>query len=459
MKIQQELFHRTQTAKDFLFYKTDEKTPEDTTQPLSQISNTSILEKFPDMLSGKAFLDHVKTVLEEKNHFGVMAMGLDEKAKIPDKPATEDIMAVLECLDAFCSSEKGFWGKLDSDLFICVFPEKDAESIQTAGENVQKQLAGKTDQTITIGMAAYPVLDYGKEALIECALKALNHAAFFGSDSRAFFDAVSLNISGDQFYQKGNIEGAISEYKLALKLDSKDVNVLNSMGVCYAVMGDFDTALSFFESAGQYDPDEVMAWYNSALVHKLKGDKAKALEYFIKAGTKKKDSFEIAFQTGKIYFETGDTENGRQYYQKALDLAEEAHGNQRFVGDCHAALDEMDKAKKAYQAAVKENPNDAYALSALGMLYDLKGESPEIAMVFSQQSVDISPQNSLFRRRLALLHLKQKSWAEALEGFKLADQLDIDAENAKNAATAKEKTTPAKKPAKNKNAKSVKSVA
>jgi tetratricopeptide (TPR) repeat protein len=167
-----------------------------------------------------------------------------------------------------------------------------------------------------------------------------------------------------------------------------------------------------------------MGWYNMALVYKLKGDKKKALDFFLKADAVNQDSFEIAFQTGKIYFETGDAETGAKYYRRVLALAEHSRGNHRFVGDCHVALGETEKARKAYETAVKENLGDAHALSALGALYDAKGENPDIAMVLCQQSVDIAPQNSLFRRRLAKLHLKQGRFEEALAHFKAAESME-----------------------------------
>ena len=459
MKIQQELFHRTQTTEDFLFYKTDEKDVKKTTQSLSEPPHASILEKFPELLSGNAFKDKAQTLLKEKECFGIMAIGLDKSPGTQGKPSIENVIEILECIRTFCAEEEGLWGKLESDLLACVFPGKDKARVQIAGQTLQKKLGKPTVQTITIGMAAYPCLAYEKTQIIECALKALNHAAFFGPGSRAFFDAVSLNISGDQFYQNGNIDGAIAEYKLALQIDPEDVNVLNSMGVCHAVMGNFDTALSYFESAGRYDPDEVMAWYNSALLYKLKGNKKKALDYFLTAHSKKKDSFEIAFQTGKIYFETGNEKAGRKYYQKALTLSHEAEGNQRFVGDCHLALNDPSLALKAYKIAVKENPNDAYALSALGMLYDQKGENPEIALVFCQQSVDISPKNSLFRRRLALLHLKQKLWDKALEEFKMADQLDFKSHGSEHIPVIQQKKKSANQPPNSKKPKDERSVA
>jgi len=73
------------------------------------------------------------------------------------------------------------------------------------------------------------------------------------------------------------------------------------------------------------------------------------------------------------------------------------------------------------------NPNDADSLSALGYLFDLQGENPEITTILCQQSVDISPENGLFRHRLGSLYLKRNQLEEALEQFQKAHKLGHNA--------------------------------
>ena len=85
-----------------------------------------------------------------------------------------------------------------------------------------------------------------------------------------------------------------------------------------------------------------------------------------------------------------------------------------------------DEAVAAYKKAIRHNPNDADSLSALGYLFELQGENPEITTIFCQQSVDISPENGLFRHRLGSLYLKQNLLEEALEQFQKADELGHD---------------------------------
>ena len=97
-----------------------------------------------------------------------------------------------------------------------------------------------------------------------------------------------------------------------------------------------------------------------------------------------------------------------------------------YLGEGLRALGRTEEAIQAYQRASKQNPNDAASLSALGCLFCVKGENPEIARVFCQQSVAISPENGLYRHRLGGLYLKENRLRDALEEFKKANQLGHD---------------------------------
>jgi tetratricopeptide (TPR) repeat protein len=332
----------------------------------------------------------------------------------------------VKAIDGVCKSENGFWGGMEHNIFGCFLPEKDCESSLKIAKRIQTELSEKSDQTLSIGIACYPFIEYAKSQILINAKKALDHAGFFGPSSVVVFDAVSLNISGDNFYHHGDIHSAIAEFETALKIDPENVNVLNSLGVCYADLGDFEKALLQFEKAINISPEEVMAWYNTGLTYKLMKNNEKALQFFLKAEDLDGKIFEVAFQTGKIYFELGNPKEGKKYYQKAIDLESDNGPNYRFLGECYAGLDLIDEAIGAYKNAVKVNPNDAHSLSALGNLFDKKGENPEIAMVFCRQSIEISPENGLFRNRLGSLYLKQNRLDEAILEFEKANELGFD---------------------------------
>ena len=135
----------------------------------------------------------------------------------------------------------------------------------------------------------------------------------------------------------------------------------------------------------------------------------------------------MAYQTGKTYLEMGDRKKGKALFQKAITLKPETGLYFRLLGECYAETDMIDDAIAAYKKAIKENPHDALSLSALGSLFDKKGENPEICILFFQQSIDISPENGLFRHKLGRIYLKQDKLQEAMTEFKTAMALGFDA--------------------------------
>ena len=124
--------------------------------------------------------------------------------------------------------------------------------------------------------------------------------------------------------------------------------------------------------------------------------------------------------------ENGDFEKAQTFLEQASHLNPAAGAVFRYLGECHGAGGQTKAAIAAYKKAVKQNPSDAASLSALGCLFDKQGENPEIATMFCQESVGLSPENALFRHRLGLLYLKQNQLKKALSEFKQADRLGHD---------------------------------
>lgn len=427
---QKGLFSSRQCSQEFLFYQTDATHKDAPSEDAAPVESTELLKAFPKMLAGKAFLDHAMTRLDGTPKFAALAVRIDD-LNVKDDTGKSDSDAdvrvdVARAIDTICQNEAGIWGQLDQDVLGCLFFETDETSATKLAVSIKSSLAAHRPETVSIAIAVYPLIDFLKNEIFDNTRKALDHAAFFGPDSSVVFDAVSLNISGDKLYQKGDINGAVNEFKTALHLDPSNVNVHNSLGVCYGISGNFKGAKSEFKETIRLDPEETMALYNLGLVYLLSDNKEKALEYLLEAAEHAEDIFEVALQTGKIYLETGQLEKSKFYLEKAVDLKPESPVAHRFLGEYCAAMNLTDEAVAAYKKAIRHNPNDCDSLSALGYLFDLQGENPEITTIFCQQSVDISPENGLFRHRLGSLYLKRNLLEDALEQFQKADELGHD---------------------------------
>lgn len=424
-----ELFHNRSSSKEFLFYKTDTKPKKDTAEALSSAAADRILNAFPDILAQKNFMDYAMAQLESSTQFEAMVIKIDtlkHNAETAGDYGIDLWIDVAHVIDAICRRENGIWGRLDPGRFGCFFSEKNETPPVELAKKINDGLAEIRNETVSIGIASYPTLSFEKDQILDHAGKALDHAAFFGPGSTVSFDAVSLNISGDTRYQNGDIDGAIEEFKTALLLDPSDVNLHNSLGVCYGILSDHDNALKEFQEAVRLDPNQVMALYNSGLINMLTEDTEKALQYFLEAGEKEDDIFEITFQTGNVYLKMGKPEKAKKFLEKAVTLNSESSPAFRCLGECYSAMNMNGDAISAYKKALRLNPNDAESLSTLGYLFDLLGENPEITTILCQQSIDIAPENGLFRHRLGNLYLKRNQLEDALKQFQKAHDLGHD---------------------------------
>ena len=126
-------------------------------------------------------------------------------------------------------------------------------------------------------------------------------------------------------------------------------------------------------------------------------------------------------------YEVLKPEKGKAFLEKAVKLNPGFGAAHFYLGECFRDLDRRDQAMASYKQAVKRNPRDAGSLSALGLLYDEKGENPEISMMFCENSVAISPDKDLYLIRLGDLYEKHGHLQKALDMFERAALLGYDA--------------------------------
>ena len=424
---------RCESTQQFLFSKTGTGRIKPVSRRKFSGTDKALKSAFPDVLIGKRLIDDALQRLDSVEQFAAMVIRLDEVTQDEEKQAArgknEEPFGAAKILSNICEVETGFWGALEPGLLVSCFPDKTGSENLEIARNLQKKLKKKSRHTVTIGIAAYPTLAYEKSDIVENALKALDHASFFGPDSAVVFDEVSLNISSDNLYEQGNIQEAVEELKKALLLDPTNVNVHNSLGVCYSQQCKYDQAIDEFKAAIAADPQEHMGFYNLGLVHLLTEQHDQALEFFLKANEINSEIYEIAFQIGKLYLDSDENENSRVYLEQAAALNTESSAVHRYLGDCHLGGGRPDDAISSYKKAIKQNPLDAVSMSALGYLYNERGENPEIALMFCRESVELAPENGLFHYRLGRIYADHLRFDDALKEFEKAEKFGHNADS------------------------------
>lgn len=416
------------TTKDVFLHHHSAPGPNQAASPGPSVDAEGWSERFPRMLRDRALTEAI-TALATKGRCCAAALrvisaaceGADDDA--PPEPA----MAAAGIIDGLCRETGGIWGAWPDGTLACCVPEADPAEIEHRLTSLPGEFTSKFTGTVVFcGIAGHPLQHYAPADLAANAVKALNHAAFFENGAVITLDAITLNISGDRAFDADDVKTAMAEYQNALALDGANVNVLNSLGACYGHVGAYEKGLRFFEAAAAADPREYMAVYNIGLTHLLMGDRYQALDRFTTASAMAPEVFETAFQLGRLLLEDDRPADAVSHLEKAARIHPGSGTAQKLLGQCHEALSHLEPAIAAYKKAVTQNPNDPESLSALGCLFDQQGENPEITIIFCQQSVDLAPDNGLYRQRLGQLYLKQSMLQEALEAFKAADRCGVD---------------------------------
>ena len=162
----------------------------------------------------------------------------------PDDEKTEKLQhAFDETIGMLLSDDRGIWESINGNTYVMILWDTDEKrSGKDLFKAIQSALSDLPGVDMVTGTAVFPFREFTRTDTIANALKAADHAAFFGYGNIRKFDDISLNICGDRMYHLGRYDQAISEYQKGLTLAPGNVNLLNSLGVCHAVLGNLEQA-------------------------------------------------------------------------------------------------------------------------------------------------------------------------------------------------------------------------
>lgn len=342
-----------------------------------------------------------------------------DQAVIPDKKflcavvqispdASETARESFEAaFSLFLNHDRGIWEIIDETAFILAFwdyenEEKASRIILSLKEGLSKGVR----TGVLVGTASFPYHDFPRTKTVANALKAIDHAAFFGPGTLIPFDGISLNISGDRRYHLNRYDLAVKEYEEGIRIKPNDINLINSLGVCFAVSGDLDQAREQFEAAMKINPDEIMVIYNIGLLHQINEAPDKAVTYLRKAHAITDTVFEVELLLGHLLFK-------KELFQQALPHIEAAGRINpksglafRIKGEIFLAQNNPEKAGREFNTAIKLNPSDAVSLSGYAKCLEIQDKNLGIALTFAKNSLALEPDNPLFRERLKTIREK-----------------------------------------------------
>lgn len=128
---------------------------------------------------------------------------------------------------------------------------------------------------------------------------------FAGCDSSHSPEADDYCTKGVAKADKGDLDGAIEDFTMAIKLDPNEATAYNNRGFAKYEKGDCDNAIPDFDMAIKLKPNYAKAYGNRGLAKKKKDDLKGALE-----------DFETAIRLNPAYDLEAEIENTNQQLAK-----------------------------------------------------------------------------------------------------------------------------------------------
>jgi tetratricopeptide (TPR) repeat protein len=180
------------------------------------------------------------------------------------------------------------------------------------------------------------------------------------------FNKQKVLASAEKYVQQGKLQNAISEYEKVLKNDAKDLTVTNTVGDLYSRLGETDKATGCFKTVGD--------------AYASQGFTVKAIAMYKKI-CKLQPSLESLLKLAELYSQQGLFNDARAQY---LQVAEE-----------FLKANELDNAVRIFQKILEMDPENSTMRVRLAEVYIRLGKKSEAWQIFSAAAESLRAKGSL----------------------------------------------------------------
>jgi len=180
------------------------------------------------------------------------------------------------------------------------------------------------------------------------------------------FNKQKVLATAEKYVQQGKLQNAISEYEKVLKNDPKDLTVTNTVGDLYSRLGEVDKATDCFKNVGD--------------AYASQGFTVKAIAMYKKIG-KLKPSLESLLKLAELYTQQGLFNDARAQY---LQVAEE-----------FLKSGELENAVRIFQKILEMDPENSTMRVRLAEVYVRLGKKTEAWQIFTAAAESMRSKGSL----------------------------------------------------------------
>ena len=227
----------------------------------------------------------------------------------------------------------------------------------------------------------------------------------FAASERELFE------NGVNFLKQNKNQEAVDSFTALIDIAPQNPDAYKNRGVAYMRLNLYDKAINDFEQTKKILPNLKGLYSNLGVAWYYKKDYPRAIENYDKEISQSSDNHFAYFNRAICRAELKDYEKGLKDIIKTLEIAPEFYLALCLKGDLHVNMNQLKKAKQAYEKAILIEPNHTYAKEQLEGLAFENGQTAGVQKK-SSPSTKISENYELqigaFRVRENALKMEKK---------------------------------------------------
>lgn len=213
--------------------------------------------------------------------------------------------------------------------------------------------------------------------------------------------AAHMNL-GVVLQKKGDLDGALREYRIAESIDPNDVTTRLNVGTLFQAKKKYTTALRAYDTILQVKPEHILAHYYKGTALKEMGRLDEAIREFqfvLGKDSENKMAKEALFETVMLFPDQKDILNTLATF--ARNNPQDPISQYKFAYYLHS-IQEADKAMKYYHKAIKADPGYTDAYLNIASIYKEKNQ-PDLAIAVLKDAERKMPENKKIANMISLI--------------------------------------------------------
>jgi tetratricopeptide (TPR) repeat protein len=261
----------------------------------------------------------------------------------------------------------------------------------------------------------------------------------FASAINIYDKLIKMNPNSDYYYFRGKLyleidleQKAIEDLKKSVELDGNTRAAL-TLSELFIKKENYSEAIKYLEAIKDSEAVELLIKYKLGELYLKQMENDKAIKVFeeIIPKVNGKEYYYILKQLAKLYFESKNYEKANEYFTKLSDTYNDDIQAAYFAGITSEAIDDLEKAKKYYEKALKITPDFAYVLKRMAYISYIEKKYEKALKYLS--SIKDEDRDVEFYRIKSLVYegkkdenLQMRAIEEGLSKFKNSEDLLFD---------------------------------